>query len=208
MTLFLKKSYWYPQKYGHQQLVLYQYSCFKNVWIKWIIGILCMVAFAVSPAKMMQGKSKCKKTIIWLLWFGRAQPIRFKLMKHIIWLVTHHVSRYFHLSFRFNPGLYNSWKLQLTQTKKQLSGQLNCLICCVVPLGLEPRTPWLWVRCSNQLSYGTVRLLCRKRLQRYGVSANYANGATLFSNYFAQTDVKNSKTKAYQRNKHCYFTNT
>ena len=25
----------------------------------------------------------------------------------------------------------------------------------VVPLGLEPRTPWLWVRCSNQLSYGT-----------------------------------------------------
>jgi len=64
MTLFLKKSYWYPQKYGHQQLVLYQYSCFKNVCIKWIIGILCMVAFAVSPAKMMQGKSKCKKTII------------------------------------------------------------------------------------------------------------------------------------------------
>lgn len=64
MTFFLKKSYWYPQKYGHQQLVLYQYSCFKNVCIKWIIGILCMVAFAVSPAKMMQGKSKCKKTII------------------------------------------------------------------------------------------------------------------------------------------------
>ena len=28
----------------------------------------------------------------------------------------------------------------------------------VVPLGLEPRTPWLWVRCSNQLSYGTVSL--------------------------------------------------
>ena len=25
----------------------------------------------------------------------------------------------------------------------------------VVPLGLEPRTPWLWVRCSNQLSYRT-----------------------------------------------------
>ena len=27
----------------------------------------------------------------------------------------------------------------------------------VVPLGLEPRTPWLWVRCSNQLSYRTDR---------------------------------------------------
>ena len=26
----------------------------------------------------------------------------------------------------------------------------------VVPHGLEPWTPWLWVRCSNQLSYGTV----------------------------------------------------
>ena len=26
----------------------------------------------------------------------------------------------------------------------------------VVPLGLEPRTPWLWVRCSNQLSYRTI----------------------------------------------------
>ena len=25
----------------------------------------------------------------------------------------------------------------------------------VVPLGLEPRTPWLWVRCSDQLSYRT-----------------------------------------------------
>ena len=25
----------------------------------------------------------------------------------------------------------------------------------MVPLGLEPRTTWLWVRCSNQLSYGT-----------------------------------------------------
>ena len=28
-------------------------------------------------------------------------------------------------------------------------------IFVVVPLGLEPRTPWLWVRCSNQLSYRT-----------------------------------------------------
>ena len=25
----------------------------------------------------------------------------------------------------------------------------------MVPHGLEPWTPWLWVRCSNQLSYGT-----------------------------------------------------
>ena len=25
----------------------------------------------------------------------------------------------------------------------------------MVPLGLEPRTPWLWVRCSDQLSYRT-----------------------------------------------------
>ena len=30
----------------------------------------------------------------------------------------------------------------------------------VVPLGLEPRTPWLWVRCSDQLSYRTV-LRCK-----------------------------------------------
>ena len=29
----------------------------------------------------------------------------------------------------------------------------NPLIFNVGPLGLEPRTPWLWVRCSNQLSY-------------------------------------------------------
>ena len=28
----------------------------------------------------------------------------------------------------------------------------------VVPLGLEPRTTWLWVRCSNQLSYRTCFL--------------------------------------------------
>ena len=25
----------------------------------------------------------------------------------------------------------------------------------VVPVGHDPTTPWLWVRCSNQLSYGT-----------------------------------------------------
>ena len=29
----------------------------------------------------------------------------------------------------------------------------------VVPLGLEPRTYWLWVSCSNQLRYGTKNTL-------------------------------------------------
>ena len=42
----------------------------------------------------------------------------------------------------------------------------------VVPLGLEPRTPWLWVRCSNQLSYRTgfwalVVLLASAKIRRF-----------------------------------------
>ena len=32
---------------------------------------------------------------------------------------------------------------------------INSLHYFVVPLGLEPRTTWLWVRCSNRLSYRT-----------------------------------------------------
>ena len=45
----------------------------------------------------------------------------------------------------------------------------------VVPLGLEPRTPWLWVRCSNQLSYRTGLSglsFHQKRLQNYKINAN------------------------------------
>ena len=30
------------------------------------------------------------------------------------------------------------------------------MLAFVGPPGLEPGTPWLWVRCSNQLSYGPV----------------------------------------------------
>ena len=56
------------------------------------------------------------------------------------------------------------WMSRRCHSKKEQAptSGCKCLILRVVPLGLEPRTPWLWVRCSNQLSYGTERtgVLC------------------------------------------------
>ena len=52
----------------------------------------------------------------------------------------------------------------------------------VVPLGLEPRTPWLWVRCSDQLSYRTCNFLMR--VQNYAFLMASANFREFFCKVF------------------------
>ena len=58
------------------------------------------------------------------------------------------------------------------------------LIWCfniVVPLGLEPRTPWLWVRCSNQLSYRTLTCSLDKLTKRSDRDSNSGNAFDVYT---------------------------
>ena len=63
--------------------------------------------------------------------------------------------------------------------KKRELQTCNSLILNALQDGLEPTTPWLTVRCSNQLSYWSkmlVKVLCScKRLQRYLFFFNWQN---------------------------------
>ena len=54
------------------------------------------------------------------------------------------------LTLKYNQCKFNLFKTVNKQKPPQLRRGLR-----VVPTGLEPVTLWLWVRCSNQLSYGT-----------------------------------------------------
>ena len=54
-------------------------------------------------------------------------------------------------TINITPKRRREWKRKIAKGLTESSSA----IFVVVPLGLEPRTPWLWVRCSNQLSYRT-----------------------------------------------------
>ena len=57
------------------------------------------------------------------------------------------------LSLKVNILKLNTdWKVNFYAIKKHLH-LCMCFLLIVGPPGLEPGTPWLWVKCSNQLSY-------------------------------------------------------
>ena len=84
-------------------------------------------------------------------WVLFVKLLPFKLAIAFSTFSTHTSSKPSHPLIRFYY-LWRCWESNPGLTYFHKSINKNYV---VVPLGLEPRTPWLWVRCSNQLSYGT-----------------------------------------------------
>lgn len=84
-------------------------------------------------------------------WVLFVKLLPFKLAIAFSTFSTHTSSKPSHPLVRFYY-LWRCWESNPGLTYFHKSINKNYV---VVPLGLEPRTPWLWVRCSNQLSYRT-----------------------------------------------------
>ena len=79
----------------------------------------------------------------------------------------------------------DSFKKETRHKKSTYNNMVSAFSQIVVPLGLEPRTPWLWVRCSNQLSYRTVSRSHLSSLQKLsGKAMQYYDIFPKWPNYF------------------------